>query len=699
MRILVTSLLKSIPALVNVVVFLAFIFMIFGIIGVQLWAGVLNHRCRFTEGPVKFSDGGIGDFDTGCRDSDSPACMERILTVDVDDIPQLTDSVYSPTLGMTVSDIVNTTALIRCDGPPANATWSRTYDCFWPIDLTDTSVCSLGTSGQHKCAAGRWCGSHFDSSGNRRFSNDDTQRMDTFIEDLSFGYTRFDNIGLAFVAIFQSITMEGWTVIMYQLQDSSNAVVPAIYFIILILFGSFFLLNLTLAVIWDAFNAEQQEEQARKELRRAEKDLAAKTKTVRQLEAAIAALNNTSASLGSTAAEHVQATTKYGVSQDRLVEDVPQVGSTRGTSTNRSICVDTVAEQAVTRVDSVLVGPDRTADSDSTNMYVSASSSALHVPREPRKSQRVSDASAGLSQTAAIAVSSSTHATRMGRPSIAITVQPTSMFTNVAGGTVKTTRRSFVSEALDAERIPPPATATTELDHLSFFELEQDVVCSMHTIVVSHVFRSLVVGLILINTIILACDYYPMKQSVAEPLEIISFVLTVLFSLEMVMKIIGLGAKGYVADIFNVFDGFIVVVSLVELVIIPPGFTTPETGDAGGSGAISALRTFRLLRIFKLARSWRSLNSLLKTIVRAIQDIGSFSVLLLLFMYIFALVGMQFFASQFCFDDNTGLPYSSSTTDCPDGFERPRSHFDNLLWSFVTVFQVLTGTCSGTAPR
>ena len=50
MRKLVGSLLQSIPGLFNVVVLLAFIFVIFGILGLQLWNGKLHNLCRTTGG-------------------------------------------------------------------------------------------------------------------------------------------------------------------------------------------------------------------------------------------------------------------------------------------------------------------------------------------------------------------------------------------------------------------------------------------------------------------------------------------------------------------------------------------------------------------------------------------------------------------------------------------------------------------------
>ena len=55
------------------------------------------------------------------------------------------------------------------------------------------------------------------------------------------------------MAIFRVITLEGWTVYMYNYLDSSGFI-ACIYFPILVVMGSFFFLNLFLAVITDTFS-------------------------------------------------------------------------------------------------------------------------------------------------------------------------------------------------------------------------------------------------------------------------------------------------------------------------------------------------------------------------------------------------------------------------------------------------------------
>jgi hypothetical protein len=68
---------------------------------------------------------------------------------------------------------------------------------------------------------------------------------------LEYGYSNFDNIGLASLTILTVISLEGWTAVMYQLNHTWG--IPAfttLYFLTLVMFGSFFMLNLALAVIW-----------------------------------------------------------------------------------------------------------------------------------------------------------------------------------------------------------------------------------------------------------------------------------------------------------------------------------------------------------------------------------------------------------------------------------------------------------------
>ena len=53
MRKLVSSLVSSVNSLMNAVVFMFFIFILFGILGIQQFAGTMYRRCRFDEEPLE----------------------------------------------------------------------------------------------------------------------------------------------------------------------------------------------------------------------------------------------------------------------------------------------------------------------------------------------------------------------------------------------------------------------------------------------------------------------------------------------------------------------------------------------------------------------------------------------------------------------------------------------------------------------
>lgn len=81
------------------------------------------------------------------------------------------------------------------------------------------------------------------------------------------GLNSFDNSLHAFITIFQVISLEGWVDIMYMLQDSTSAMV-FIYFVILVIIGAFFLVNLFLAVIFESFHKAQVTQEAELETKR-----------------------------------------------------------------------------------------------------------------------------------------------------------------------------------------------------------------------------------------------------------------------------------------------------------------------------------------------------------------------------------------------------------------------------------------------
>uniref|UniRef100_A0A8C5UG51 Sodium channel protein n=2 Tax=Malurus TaxID=55806 RepID=A0A8C5UG51_9PASS len=98
-------------------------------------------------------------------------------------------------------------------------------------------------------------------------------------------------------------------------------------------------------------------------------------------------------------------------------------------------------------------------------------------------------------------------------------------------------------------------------------------------------------------------------------------------------------------------------------------------------GNLSVLRSFRLLRVFKLAKSWPTLNTLIKIIGNSVGALGNLTLVLAIIVFIFAVVGMQLFGKSYL--DNVK---KISTTG-----NLPRWHMNDFFHSFLIIFRILCG--------
>lgn len=135
-----------------------------------------------------------------------------------------------------------------------------------------------------------------------------------------------------------------------------------------------------------------------------------------------------------------------------------------------------------------------------------------------------------------------------------------------------------------------------------------------YKVALSGLFAFSVMMLIVINTIVLSLDRYPIDSDTSDTYNNINTVLTWMFFGEMIIKIIGMGPKMYCKDKFNLFDGFITLLTIAENII---DLSSMDSSITSG-GAISGFRAIRLFRIFKLARQMKSFQKMLMKIAKSI---------------------------------------------------------------------------------
>ncbi|XP_071319684.1 sodium channel protein type 4 subunit alpha B isoform X2 [Trachinotus anak] len=173
---------------------------------------------------------------------------------------------------------------------------------------------------------------------------------------------------------------------------------------------------------------------------------------------------------------------------------------------------------------------------------------------------------------------------------------------------------------------------------------------------------------IVLNTVFMAMEHYPMTEEFEELLSIGNLVFTGIFTAEMVLKLLAMDPYYYFQVGWNIFDSIIVTMSLVEL------------GLANVQG-LSVLRSFRLMRVFKLAKSWPTLNMLIKIIGNSVGALGNLTLVLAIIVFIFAVVGMQLF----------GKNYKDCVCRIADDCELPRWHMNDFFHAFLIIFRILCG--------
>ena len=209
-------------------------------------------------------------------------------------------------------------------------------------------------------------------------------------------------------------------------------------------------------------------------------------------------------------------------------------------------------------------------------------------------------------------------------------------------------------------------------------------------IIVSEVFQSTIIFFILLNTITLAMEHDRMSPGYKDGLGVCNILFNVIFAVELVMKLLALGVSLYFKSFGNTFDALIVVFGIVEIV------GERFWGNAGPKG-LSVLRAFRLLRVVRLLKSFESLQTVLETVKECVKGIMDFSLILVIVIYTFALMGMSFFGDRLCQEWACSLGQFDDRASCVAGVgewqcvELPAARFTNAWWSIMAVFQCMTG--------
>uniref|UniRef100_A0A8C8CWJ1 Sodium channel protein n=1 Tax=Oncorhynchus tshawytscha TaxID=74940 RepID=A0A8C8CWJ1_ONCTS len=431
-----------------------------------------------------------------------------------------------------------------------------------------------------------------------------------------FGYTSFDTFSWAFLSLFRLMTQDYWENL-YQQTLRAAGKPYMIFFVLVIFLGSFYLINLILAVVAMAY--DEQNQATMEEAQKKEEEFQAMLEQLRRQQ------------------EDAQALRNVFFSQSFLSIRGPLFSSRRNSRASLYSFRD--------RARDIGSENDFADDENSTFEDNDSCRGSLFVPRQSNRR------SSNVSQTS--------------MPSHVVLPANGKMHSSVdCNGVV-----SLVELEESRQKCPPCwyKFANTFLiwDCCPKWLRIKKIV----KMIVMDPFVDLAITIcIVMNTVFMAMEHYQMSGEFNTMLYVGNLVFTGIFTAEMCFKIIALDPYIYFQEGWNIFDGVIVSLSLMEL------------GLANVSG-MSVLRSFRLLRVFKLAKSWPTLNKLIKIIGNSVGALGNLTLVLAIIVFIFAVVGMQLFGKSYrdC--------VCKISTDCT----LPRWHMHDFFHSFLIVFRVLCG--------
>lgn len=449
------------------------------------------------------------------------------------------------------------------------------------------------------------------------------------------GVIQFDNVLGAWVAIFQCITLEAWVEIMYLVQDGySFWVFP--YFVVLIVSGSWFAVQLMLVVISAQFGATKEAQMV--------EILAAKEKEKAEQE---------EQDYRESRRPHVSLIAKLlGMCSKKVVSQQQQLREEK-------ILEMEVVEEEMDALEKKLA-PARIR-------RFKALSEELQVMRSEFASMLEEDEAAENARRRAIFDEINTNGDGE------ITEEEFHKYVATFSSMSEEDRSQVFKHIKQLDTNGDGVVGVEEF--LAGYEIFMEVYqgkCVMfrsrcRQLVLGDNFGNMIMGFIVLNVLLMAIEHYGQPAAMGDFLNISNIVFCGIFTAEMLMILFSIGIQEYLEDGFRIFDGVIVIVSDVELM-------------TGGGGGLSVLRTFRLVRVFRLISFLPALQRQLGVLLQTVLDVSAFLLLMFLFMYIFAILGMILFGNSY--------KYESDWERNDRGANR--KNFDSFWWALITVFQTLT---------
>ena len=176
-----------------------------------------------------------------------------------------------------------------------------------------------------------------------------------------------------------------------------------------------------------------------------------------------------------------------------------------------------------------------------------------------------------------------------------------------------------------------------------------------------------------------ACDLDE-TSDLARTLTTVDLVATSIFVVEMLAKIIHLGLlwtpNAYLSTAWNRLDGFIVTASIISIF-------------GSGSPAFRVLRVLRVLRPLRLISRFEGMRLAVTLLFKVMPKVFDVLLIYVVFLDVFAILGVQLFAGKFAACDGADLPSKAACEAAGYAWVNPSwGSFDNVFAASLLLFEM-----------
>lgn len=455
-------------------------------------------------------------------------------------------------------------------------------------------------------------------------------------ENPNFGYTNFDSYGWALLTTFQLITLDFWEDV-YNKINATTGPTSVFFFMLVVFFGSFYLINLTLAVVAIAY-----EEEAATTLREQDKIKRFTVSLPTRIYSTLIALKAQSTLFKPTFRRRSRQPQRW-CSPRRGAGVAPR---------SPSIRIQVPRSDNVSSTAPVPFRNSRRTFTPGETLYEEDEDDEEQVRRTGQY----------LGEAPDIVISTGGQLPALGR-----VMRERSAPRRTVHVFDDNLRRPSSEDSLSISwckiHFGQCYITCNRICQISFDFLVR-LRRYLAKIVSDPLFDLVITVCILLNTAFLSFEHHGMTARTERILRFGNLVFTVIFSMEAAVKMLALGRE-YFKSKWNVFDLVVVILSLADL-----SFETV--------GGLSVLRTFRLLRVVKLAQAWPTMRLLLTIIASTLGAVGNMTLVLAVMVYIFAIMGVQLFQDIY-----------SEQNFAPEPV--PRWNFTDFWHSLLMMFRILCG--------